>query len=211
MFTVVCTDAQTVNPADTGCIRKTPDSTLVGKNPNIVGYSFHRTGKRAMEKARLFIGDSLYIEHTGCKDYRLIYTVKSKRFDGDPANAGYWFARASDLLIGIQNSDVPFDYEWGWYFLDSIAKSGKAKLNTPYILDQDNGTVQTLNITKTGKLQKGGFFVMEAILAVKPPAPPKAQPGKKAAPAKAPPAKSPPAKGTIKKTPPAKPKAPVKK
>lgn len=154
---------------DTNCIRRKPEASVMTQNPNVRTQKFELRGKQGYEYLTMFLGDSILIEHTGCKEYKLIYTVRASRFDAEPNDAKYWFTQGSNLLFGLSRSDVPFDYEWTSYFLDSIANSGKAVLKKTYIFDQDNGTIQTIRISNSGKLvPTGGFYVMTLVYGPRP-------------------------------------------
>lgn len=93
------------------CPRGIPAKSLNDVNPNIIKTHFSLKKEGAIERALLFNGDSLIIFNTGCDylslSYKLISNQKEVQF-----NAKTWYQKASDLLLGLQDSQVPFDFRY---------------------------------------------------------------------------------------------------
>ena len=89
------------------CVRGEPvpvlDSTILR--------NWHFKLKRhvAIESGRLLSGDEIQILHAGCEYYVLDFQVRTKRFNGDPADVKYWLSALKAIASEARPSiDVPF-------------------------------------------------------------------------------------------------------
>ncbi|MGZ5244137.1 MAG: hypothetical protein ACXWDO_03565 [Bacteroidia bacterium] len=148
------------------CPRGIPSPTLNLQNPNIVSKNFILLPESGIEKARLYNGDSLEVENTGCEYYVLVYTLKSYKIaDNIVQDASYWFGRGADLMLALQDSDVPFDLRHTSQSLKEIADKRNAKLNEEYQLSAQNGLTQKAVLENFGKLQgKGGYMKLRIFI-----------------------------------------------
>lgn len=148
------------------CPRGIPSPTLNLQNPNIVSKNFILTEKAGIEKARLFNGDSLLVENTGCEYYVLVYNLTSYNIDNSTVqDASYWFGRGADLMLALQDSDVPFDMRQTAQSLKDISVKRSAKLNEEYQLSAQSGMTQKAVLENFGKLQgKGGFMKLKIFI-----------------------------------------------
>ncbi|RYD78647.1 MAG: hypothetical protein EOP53_10870 [Sphingobacteriales bacterium] len=149
------------------CPRGVPAPTLNFQNPNIVGKNFVLMPEAGIENAKLFNGDSLQIENTGCDFYELIYTLKSFNIASNiQQDASYWFERSADLLLALQDSDIPFDPRVASENLKKLSLSKKTKLLQEYTL-QTNGTVtQKVVLEHIGNFNgnKGGYMRLKIFI-----------------------------------------------
>jgi hypothetical protein len=145
------------------CPRGVPEPTLSAQNPNIVGQNFTLTKDGGLETAKLFSGDSLYVEDTGCNYYSLKYMLKSYAAEAASGNAAYWYQRASDLLLALQDSKVPFDYQDLSAKLAEKAKSN-ATTNSEIALETGNKGKSTAALTSFGKIPGGGYMTLHLVI-----------------------------------------------
>jgi hypothetical protein len=141
------------------CIRGEPAPTLTGQNPNIVFKDFKLNGTSGIERAVMYSGDSLIIENSGCEVFTLTYTLKSSTITATPSDMPFWFNKVSDLLLALQDSDVPLDFKNASAVIKTLSgKSGIAKAKE-YSLNNDTGNMsEKFQLLATGKLKKGAYM-----------------------------------------------------
>jgi hypothetical protein len=151
----------------TNCPRGIPTATLSTQNPNIVGKNFVLLPEAGIEKAKLFNGDSLVIENKGCEFYELVYTLTSySTGNNNIQDAAYWFGRGADLMLALQDSEVPFDLRSTSQSLKEISGRKALKINEEYTLSTEGGITQKAMLENFGKLPngKGGFMKLKIFI-----------------------------------------------
>jgi hypothetical protein len=148
------------------CPRGIPSPTLNLQNPNIVSKNFILLAEAGLEKAKLFNGDSLIIENTGCEYYVLVYTLKSYKIaDNVVQDANYWFGRGADLMFALQDSDVPFDLRQTSQNLRTISDKRMGKPNTEFQLSSQGVMSQKAVLENFGKLpDEGGYMKLKIFI-----------------------------------------------
>ncbi len=148
------------------CPRGIPSPTLNILNPNIVSKNFILLPESGLETARLYNGDTLIIENTGCEYYVLVYTLKSYKIaDNIVQDASYWFGRSADLMLALQDSDVPFDMRNTSQSLKELSGKRCGKMNQEYNLHSQGGMEHKAVLENFGKLPgKGGYMKLKIFI-----------------------------------------------